>query len=215
MKAKLRLSGDKAADALLSNDPLALLIGMVLDQQIPLERAFSAPAELAERLGGRLEAGAIASMDPGKLASIFAEKPALHRYPSSMASRVQELCRVVEDEYGGDAARIWAEAANGEELLARVRKLPGFGEQKAKIFVALLGKQMGVRPSRWREACRPFGDEGTRMSIADITDESSLAEVRAYKQELKAKAKASASASSRSSRTSRGADPGQKKRPAR
>lgn len=187
-KVELHLAGDARADALLSRDPLALLVGMVLDQQVPLERAFSAPAALATRIGG-LDAAAIAGMDPQQLGAAFAAKPALHRYPGSMATRVQALCRLIVDEHGGRAESIWTSARTGAELLARVRRLPGFGDQKARIFVALIGKQLGVRPQGWQEACRPFGDPGTRMSVADITGPESLAEVRAYKQVLKAKAR--------------------------
>ncbi|HTT92486.1 MAG TPA: HhH-GPD-type base excision DNA repair protein [Acidimicrobiales bacterium] len=186
----LQLSGDPQADQLLSDDPLALLIGMVLDQQIPLERAFSSPRDLQERLGGQLDAGTIASMDHGKLAAIFAERPALHRFPASNAERVQQLCRIIVKDYGGDPARIWEGATTGAELLRRVKALPGFGDQKAKIFVALLGKQLGVRPSGWQDVSRPFGDPGTHLSVADITDADSLARVRAHKSQLKAAAKA-------------------------
>jgi uncharacterized HhH-GPD family protein len=186
----LHLSGDPQADQLLSEDPLALLIGMVLDQQVPLERAFTSPLDLQERLGGKLDAGEIASMDPGELAAIFAERPALHRFPASNAERVQQLCRIVVEDYGGEAAQIWEGASTGAELFRRVKALPGFGDQKAKIFVALLGKQLGVRPTGWQEASRPFGDPGTHLSVADITDAGSLARVRAHKAQVKAAAKA-------------------------
>lgn len=186
---KLALAQDPAADALLSRDPLALLIGMVLDQQIPLEKAFSSPYVLTQRLGRDLDARDIAGRDPAELAALFSTPPALHRFPGSMAGRVQELCRVVADEYGNDAARVW-DTKDATELLRRVKALPGFGEQKAKIFMALLGKQLGVRPRGWREACAPFGEAKTRMSVADITDGASLLEVRAYKQEMKRAAKA-------------------------
>ena len=190
MTPALHLSGDPEADALLSDDPLALLIGMVLDQQVPLEWAFAGPAELRRRLGGRLDAAAIAATDPAGLAAVFAAKPALHRYPGSMATRVQELCRLLVDRYDGRAENVWKGAASGADLLARVKELPGFGQHKAKIFVALLGKQLGVRPPGWTEAARPFGDPGTTMSVADITDASSLERVRAFKADMKAKAKA-------------------------
>jgi uncharacterized HhH-GPD family protein len=186
----LYLSGDPEADRLLSEDPLALLIGMVLDQQIPLERAFSSPRDLRDRLGGKLDAGVIASMDPEKLTAVFSERPALHRFPASNAQRVQQLCQIVTDNYGGDASLIWRDAPSGAELLKRVQALPGFGQQKAKIFVALLGKQMGVRPPGWQEASRPFGDQGTTYSVADITSAQSRAEVRAHKAQLKAEIKA-------------------------
>ena len=190
--AELHLSGNPEADRLLSGDPLALLIGMVLDQQIPLERAFSSPLDLKARLGGRLDAGEIAGMDPERLAAAFAERPALHRFPAANAKRVQELCRIVVDEYGGDAAAVWTGAGDGDELYRRVKALPGFGDQKARIFVGLLGKQLGVKPVGWQEAAGRFGQPGTYMSVADIVDGESLGRVRAYKQELKAAAKKAA-----------------------
>jgi len=190
--AALRLSGNPEADSLLSTDPLALVIGMVLDQQVPLEWAFAGPAELRRRLGRDLDAREIASMDPEALAATFSHRPALHRYPGSMAGRVQELCRMLVDDYGGRADGVWSGADSGADLLARVRELPGFGEQKAKIFVALLGKQLGVRPAGWQEVSVPYGDEDTYRSVADITDADSLDRVRAFKQAMKAKAKAAA-----------------------
>ena len=186
----LHLAQDQAADQLLSDDPLALLIGMVLDQQVPLERAFRSPFDLKERLGGRLDAAVIAEMDPDALAKLFAGPPALHRFPGSMARRVQELCRVVADEHGGDAAGIWREARTGSELLAAIKRLPGFGDQKARIFVALLGKQLDIRPDGWREAAGTYGDEGSFRSVADIVSPNSLVKVRSYKQALKAEARA-------------------------
>lgn len=188
--AMLHLSQDPAADQLLSKDPLALLIGMVLDQQVPLERAFSAPLDLKKRLGGRLDAAEIAAMDPEKLAAVFSERPALHRFPVANAKRVQELCRIVVDEYKGKAADVWRKAGDGDDLLGRVRALPGFGEQKARIFIGLLAKQLDVRPPGWEEAAGKFGQPGTFVSVADIVDAASLGRVRAYKQQLKAAAKA-------------------------
>ncbi len=185
----LHLSQDESADRLLSDDPLALLIGMVLDQQIPLERAFSAPFELRRRLGGDLDAGHIASIDPDRLAEVFSERPALHRFPAANAKRVQELCRIVIEDYHGDPAAVWNEASDGADLYRRVVALPGFGAQKAKIFVGLLGKQLGVELPGWREASEPFGRPGSYMSVADIVDSASLARVRQYKQALKAAAK--------------------------
>jgi uncharacterized HhH-GPD family protein len=186
----LALSGDADADRLLSKEPLALLIGMVLDQQVPLEWAFAAPLRLRERLGGTLDAADIAGRDPDALAKAFTERPALHRFPGANAKRVQELCRIVVDEYGGRADRIWKTAKTGDELLRRVKALPGFGEQKARIFVALLGKQLGVQPPGWREAAGEFGAEGSYKSVADITGPDSLARVREYKQAKKAAAAA-------------------------
>ena len=186
----LCLSQNPDADALLSRDPLALLVGMVLDQQIPLEKAFTSPYVLTQRLGHDLDAREIAEYDPERLAELFATPPALHRFPGSMAGRVQELCRTLVAEYDGDAANVWKGAKTGEELLKRVKTLPGFGEQKARIFVALLGKQLGVRPRGWREATEPYGEAGSKRSVADITGSDSLREVRAYKQQMKAAAKA-------------------------
>ena len=186
---KLTLAQDPAADALLSEDPLALLIGMVLDQQIPLEWAFKGPLMLQERIG-ELDATDIAGRDPEALAKVFAERPALHRYPGSMARRVHELCTRIVEEYGGDPAAVWSTARNGEQLYKGVRNLPGFGEQKARIFVALLGKQLGVQPPGWREQAGEYGKAGSYMSVADIVDEASLNRVRHYKQTKKAEAKA-------------------------
>ncbi|MHB1786342.1 MAG: HhH-GPD-type base excision DNA repair protein [Acidimicrobiales bacterium] len=193
----LHLSQNDAADKLLSKDPLALLIGMVLDQQIPLERAFRSPRDLKERLGGRLDPAEIAGMDPDALAKVFSIVPALHRFPASMAGRVQEVCRIVVDKYQGKASRVWTTAPDGTELMARVKALPGFGEQKARIFVALLGKQMGVSPPGWEKASEPFGAKGSFRSIADIDGPETLAKVRAYKADMKAKAKAEAAAKAR------------------
>ncbi len=182
----LHLSQDAEADALLSRDPVALLIGMVLDQQVPLEWAFAGPAELSRRLGGHLDPQAIAAMDPEALAAVFAQRPALHRYPRSMAERVRQLCEAVVEGYGGHAERVWTEAASGDDLVRRVKALPGFGLQKARIFTALVGKQLGVRPAGWRQACSPYGEPNSFLSVADITDEQSLAKVRDTKQQLKA-----------------------------
>ncbi len=182
----LHLAQNDAADALLAEDPLALLVGMLLDQQVPMERAFAAPHRLAQRLGtGGLDPAAIADRDPEEFAALMARPPAVHRYPGSMAERVQALAGVVRDEYGGDAARIWQDATDGGELLARLRGLPGFGEQKARIFLALLGKRLGVRPPGWREAAGEYGADGIHRSVADVVDAESLARVRAYKQEVK------------------------------
>src|SRR3984957_20413058 len=192
----LHITGDDKADASLSRDPLALLIGMVLDQQIPIEKAFSSPADLLQRLGGKgpLNAATIAAMDPAELVEIFREQPALHRYPGSMAGRVQAVCRVIADDYGNKTEDIWRGVQSGEELIARLRALPGFGEQKAKIFAALLGKQLGICPEGWRKVTTPYGKEGSSLSVADITDPESLLKVRATKKAMKAKAKAQAEA---------------------
>lgn len=194
---RVHLALDPTADALLATDPLALLIGMVLDQQIPMERAFAAPAALRERLGRDLDPHDIAAMDPDALAAVFAQAPALHRFPSSMARRVHELCRLIVDDYGGQTQRIWLEAPSGADLVRRLRALPGLGEQKARIFAALLAKQFGVRPPGWEAATAPFGEPGVFRSVADIVDDASLAAVR----ETKARAKATALSHSRPQRT--------------
>jgi uncharacterized HhH-GPD family protein len=164
------------------------------DQQVPLERAFPAPYELTQRLGRPLDAAELAGQDPDRLGAVFARQPALHRFPGSMAKRVQALCQLVVDRYEGDAARVWSTATDGRELLKRVSALPGFGQQKAKIFVALLGKQLGATPPGWREACAPFGDDGSFRSVADIVDPETRDRVRDYKKQLKAGAKAGAPA---------------------
>jgi len=182
----LRLAQDRDADEMLARDPLALLVGMLLDQQFPMERAFAAPWLLAQRLDRqRLDPAEIAAWDPDDLARRMAGPPALHRYPGAMAGRIQAVCADVVANYGGDAAALWRDADSGAELLERVRALPGFGEQKARIFVALLGKQLGVRPDGWREAAGAYGLEGTHRSVADVTDPESLAQVRAFKQAAK------------------------------
>jgi uncharacterized HhH-GPD family protein len=185
---------DADANDLLSASPLALLIGMLLDQQVTIEKAFTSPRDLVRRLGHEPTATELAAFGPEALAAIFSERPALHRYPRSMAGRVQQLCQHIVDRYGGDPAGVWAGARTGAELLARIRDLPGFGADKAQIFLALLGKQYGVRPRGWREAAGHFGEKGGHYSVADITDATSLAAVRAYKQSKKAAAKAAASA---------------------
>ena len=192
---------EPAANELLSTDPLALLIGMLLDQQVPLERAFSAPYDLYRRLGHQPTADELAGYDPEALAAVFAARPALHRYPRSMAARVQALAQLLVASYGGDAGRIWGDATDGADLLKRVAGLPGFGAQKAQIFVALLGKRLGVQPAGWREAAGPFGADGSYISVADISDAESLGRVRAYKQELKAAAKAQAAAKPKTAAT--------------
>jgi uncharacterized HhH-GPD family protein len=187
----LTIAQDPAADDLLSRDPLALLIGMLLDQQFPMERAFGAPRLLAERLGvDTLDAGQLAAIDAEELVRIFQGPPALHRYPGSMAGRTQDLCRLIVERYDGRPENLWAEAPDGVTLLRRIGELPGFGAQKAKIFLALLGKQCGVTPPGWREAAGDYGLEGSRRSVADITGPESLVEVRAFKQEQKQAAKA-------------------------
>jgi len=187
----MRLATTDEANALLADDPLALLIGMLLDQQIPMEKAFTSPQVLAGRMGtGRLDAHAIAEHDPAAFEEVFREVPALHRFPAAMAKRVQELCRALVDRYEGDPRRIWAEVGTGRELVGRLTALPGFGEQKAKIFTALLGKQLDVQPDGWREAAGSYGDPGSFRSVADVVDADSLLKVRTFKKEQKAAAKA-------------------------
>jgi uncharacterized HhH-GPD family protein len=190
MAIKVHLAQRPEADELLGRDPLAILTGMLLDQQIPMEWAFTGPYTIAQRLGATgLDAHEIAAQDPERFAVLLSEKPAVHRYPGSMAKRVQQLSAFLVEHYDGDAAAIWRDAASGRELLTRLNELPGFGKQKAQIFLALLGKQYGVRPEGWREAAGVYGEEGSHRSVADITGPDSLAEVRAYKQEQKKAAK--------------------------
>ena len=189
----LALATSPEANDLLARDPLALLLGMVLDQQIPMEKAFTGPAVIAERLGRPgepLDAAEIASYDPEAFAALVARPPAVHRFPGSMAGRLQQVCRALVESYGGDAAALWRDAPSGAELRRRLEALPGFGAQKAKVFTALLGKQLGVRPEGWREAAGEYGEDGARRSVADVVDAESLQEVRAYKQSVKAAAKA-------------------------
>ncbi|MEV4489806.1 HhH-GPD-type base excision DNA repair protein [Micromonospora coxensis] len=186
----LSLPIDPAANDLLNRSPLALLTGMLLDQQIPMEKAFSSPYVLSERLGHDPDARELAGYDPEALVEVFARPPALHRFPKAMAARVQEMCRALVDRYDGDVTRLWSDAADGRELLRRVGELPGFGRQKAQIFVALLGKRYDVRPAGWREAAGGYGEEGAHRSVADITDAESLRRVREFKQAAKAEAKA-------------------------
>lgn len=188
----LTLPIEPAASQFLRDSPLALLLGMMLDQQIPMEKAFSSPYVLRERLGHDYDAAEIAGYDPDALTAIFAKPPALHRFPAANAKRAQELCQVLVQRYRGDAAAVWTGVTDGRELLKRVGELPGFGKQKAQIFVALLGKQFGIQPAGWREAAGAYGEEGSHRSVADITDEGSLAKVRSFKQQMKAAAKAKA-----------------------
>ena len=185
----LHLTGDVEADALLSTDAFALLIGMLLDQQVPMEKAFRSPRDLKDRLDGRLDPAEIADCDPEALAAIFARPPALHRFPGSMAARTQTLARAIVDDYGGSATSVWETAATGPELYQRLKALPGFGDQKARIFLALLAKRLGVEPPGWEEAAGPYAADGF-YSVADIDSPESLAKVREYKRAKKAAAKA-------------------------
>ena len=188
--AKLQLVQDPAADALLESNPFALLVGMLLDQQYPMEAAFAGPKKIADRIGA-VDAREIADYDPDKFAALCTKTPAIHRFPGSMAKRIQALAQLVVDHYDGEAAALWtAGDPDGPEVLRRIKGLPGFGEQKAKIFVALLGKQYGVTPNGWRAAAGDYGKAGSFLSVADVVDAGSLEKVRSYKKQAKAAAKA-------------------------
>jgi uncharacterized HhH-GPD family protein len=192
--AKLQLVQDPEADALLETNPFALLVGMLLDQQYPMEAAFAGPKKIADRMGG-VDPREIADHDPEQFAALCATTPAVHRFPGSMAKRIQALAQLIVDRYDGDAAALWTSGdPDGAEVLRRIKALPGFGEQKAKIFLALLGKQYGVTPQGWREAAGDYGKAGTYRSIADVTDPGALEKVRAYKKQAKAAAKDQAKA---------------------
>jgi uncharacterized HhH-GPD family protein len=191
----LTLTSDPEADRLLSENAFALLVGMLLDQQIAMEQAFAGPQRLAERLGGTLDPATVAATDPDDLEARFREKPALHRYPGSMAKRVHALATELVERYDGDATAIWRDVEDGHELKRRLTALPGYGDQKARIFVALLGKQCDVTPDGWREAAGDYGQDGYR-SIADVTSPETLAKVREWKQARKAEAKAAKAARS-------------------
>ncbi|MFD5033102.1 HhH-GPD-type base excision DNA repair protein [Streptomyces sp. NPDC058220] len=191
MSTTIRLAQQPEADELLGRSPLAALVGMLLDQQVPMEWAFSGPYTIAVRMGGDdLDAREIALYDPDAFVALLSDKPAVHRYPGSMAKRVQQLCQYLVEHYEGDPGAVWRDVATGAEVLARLNALPGFGKQKSQIFLALLGKQFGVRPTGWRAAAGAYGDEGSYRSAADITGPESLAKVRAFKQEAKRAAKA-------------------------
>jgi uncharacterized HhH-GPD family protein len=196
MTRTLHLTGDAEADALLANEPLALLIGMLLDQQVAMEHAFGGPKKLVERLGG-LDVRRIAEMDPDEFAKICSTPPAVHRFPGSMAKRIQALCGYLLEEYDGSPDAVWTVGKpdgggpDGKEVLRRLKALPGYGDQKARIFLALLGKQFGVQPKGWREAAGAYGEDGARRSIADVVDEQTLGEVREFKKAAKAAAKKS------------------------
>ena len=185
---KLQLVQEPAADALLESSPFALVVGMLLDQQVPMETAFAGPKKIADRMGG-IDAADIAEYDPDKFAALCSEKPAIHRFPGSMAKRIQALAQIIVDRFDGDAAALWtAGDPDGKELLRRLKGLPGFGEQKAQIFLALLGKQYGVTATGWQAAAGEFGKPGTHISVADIVDAESLGRVRSYKKQMKAQA---------------------------
>ena len=189
MNHDLHITGEPEADGLLSADSLALLIGMLLDQQVPMETAFAGPAKLRDRLGD-LHPATIAGLEPDELVAVMKQSPAVHRFPGSMAGRVQALCAAVVSDWGGDAAALWTRGEpDGAEVLRRLTALPGFGEQKAKIFLALLGKQCGLNAPGWQEAAGAYGEMGSYRSVADIVDPESLAKVRETKRALKAVAK--------------------------
>ena len=190
MPPQIPVTGDPDADRLLAENPLALLIGMLLDQQVPMEWAFRGPATLKARLGG-LDARAIAEMSPDALDAVFRAKPALHRFPGSMAKRTHALAQHLVDEYDGDAAAVWRDVTSGDELFARLVALPGFGAEKAKIFQALLAKRLGVRPDGWEQAAAPFSDD-TPRSVADIDSPETLARVRDWKRTQKRRGKTKA-----------------------
>ncbi|MGX9901022.1 HhH-GPD-type base excision DNA repair protein [Arthrobacter sp. SA17] len=186
----LHITGDSAADQLLSNDAFALLVGMLLDQQVTMESAFAGPEKIRTRIGSMAPA-AIAEYDPAGFVEVFKERPAVHRFPGSMAGRVQALAETIQRDWDGDAAAIWTRnEPDGQEVLRRLKELPGFGEQKAKIFLALLGKQRGLEAAGWREAAGAYGQENAFLSVADIVDPESLRKVRLSKQAAKAAAKA-------------------------
>ncbi|MFF2214552.1 HhH-GPD-type base excision DNA repair protein [Streptomyces antibioticus] len=200
MDVTLHLAQDPQADELLGRSPLAALVGMLLDQQVPMEWAFKGPRTIADRLGtDDLDAHDIAGRNPEEFAALLSEKPAVHRYPGSMAQRIQQLCQYLVEHYDGDASAVWEGVGTGKELLARLEALPGFGKQKAQIFLALLGKQLGVHPPGWREAAGAYGEPDSFRSVADITGPDSLTKVRTHKQEMKAAAKAA-----KASRTTKG-----------
>lgn len=186
----LHLATTDAGNALLATDPLALLIGMLLDQQIPMEKAFTSPSVLRDRLGHDLDAADIAGYDAQAFEQLFSTPPALHRFPAAMAKRVQALAQTIVDRFDGHAETVWTGAADGADLVKRIGALPGFGEQKAKIFAALLGKQFGVQPAGWREAAGAYGENGSHRSVADVVDDASLQKVRSFKKQAKAAAKA-------------------------
>lgn len=191
MKGTLAITGDADADRLLNTDPLALLLGMLLDQQVPMEWAFIGPYRLTDRLGVPLDAATIAAMDPDEFAAIVKTKPALHRFPGSMATRIQALCQHLVDEYDGDAGAVWRNVRKGDVLFARLVALPGYGEEKARIFTAILAKRFGKTPAGWEEVAGPFADD-TPRSVADIDSPEALERVRAWKKQQKAKGKSKA-----------------------
>ncbi len=203
-KILIPITGDDEADRLLQDEPLALVVGMLLDQQVPMEWAFRGPATLRERLGGRLDASAIAAMDVDDLVAVCSAKPAVHRFPSSMGQRIHELCSFLVERYDGDAGRIWKGVRSGSTLYERIRELPGYGEEKSRILVAILAKRLGRRPAGWEEAAGPFAD-GEPRSVADVGSPEELLRVREWKRMMKAagRAKTSTAAPTRRSTPTR------------
>ena len=186
----IHITGDPDADQVLTDSPFALVVGMMLDQQYPMEHAFRGPHKVLTRFGS-IEPGPIAAADPEEFATLCSTPPAIHRYGRSMAGRLQSLARLVEETYDGHAERLWTEAGSGAELFDRVQALPGFGKQKAQIFVALLAKQLDVRPPGWEKVAGAYAEDGYR-SVADVTDPASLQKVRDFKKAKKAEARAQA-----------------------
>ena len=188
MEGTLAVTGNPEADRLLNTDPLALLLGMLLDQQVPMEWAFGAPPKLKERLGGSIDAAEIAVLPTDELEKVFKGPPALHRFPGSMAKRTQAVCQHLVEHHGGRAEDLWEGAADAKDLFKRLTALPGYGKEKAKIFIALLGKRFGIQPEGWEEVAAPFSD-AERRSIADVDSPATLLEVRAWKKAKKAQGK--------------------------
>ncbi len=188
----LRLTGNPEADRLLTEDDNALLLAMVLDQQVPMEKAFSGPLVIAQRMGGRLDVAKIAAMSEDEFVALCSQRPAIHRFPAAMATRIRQICQVLTEDYDGQAANIWKDARSGDEVKANLAQLPGFGAEKAAIFTAVLGKLRGVTPDGWRTAAGYYGEPGTFRSVADIVDNDSLQKVRETKRSVKAAKRASA-----------------------
>ncbi len=186
----IQIAQDAAADEVLNESSFALLVGMMLDQQFPMERAFAGPAKVLDRFGS-LDPAAVAAADPEEFAALCAVTPVVHRFPASMAARIQQLAAIVVDEYDGHAERLWQEASSGQDLMRRLQALPGFGKQKSQIFVALLGKQLDVRPDGWEQAAGDYAEVGSHRSVADVVDQASLDKVRSFKKEKKRAAAAS------------------------
>lgn len=189
----IRVTGDPAMDAMLTDNPFALLTAMLLDQQIPMEKAFSGPKVIEERIAEEghdsFDPATIAGYDPERFAALCSRPPAIHRFPGSMAGRVQTLARAIVADYDGEASRVWTDPGDATKVLTRLKSLPGFGDQKASIFLALIAKQLGVRPRGWKTATGPYGEAKAYRSVADVIDPESLAKVRAHKREMKQAAK--------------------------